>query len=61
MWIFLLINWLLGLGIQIVQLTQLFVTELIKIRLLQWLPELHCSLDSLHTKLFGKVNCIFLK
>ena len=52
MGIFLLINWLLCLGIKIVQLRELLVTELVKIRLLQGLPELHCSLDSLHPKLF---------
>ena len=59
--IFLLIYRLLCLGIKIVQLTQLFVTKLLKIRLIQGLPELHCSLHSLHPKLFGKVDGIFLK
>ena len=51
MGIFLSINWLLCLRIKIVKLRQLLVTKLIKIRLLQWLPDLHCSLHSLHTEL----------
>ena len=61
MGIFFLVNGLFCLRIKIVQLTQLFVTKLIKIRLLKGLPDLHSSLHSLHPKLLGEVNCIFLK
>ena len=52
MGVFLLINWLLCLRIKVVQLRELFITKLVKIRLLQGLPELHCSLHSLHPELF---------
>ena len=50
MGIFLLINWFLCLGIKIVQLRELLVTKLVKVRLLQGLSELHCSLHSLHPR-----------